>query len=120
MSLSPREQRILAGIENELGRKDPALAASLGRARPPSSFWLRSPLSGGHACWLVLALLVLAALHSAAVELGATGSGILTVLLIVPWMVSAVRSAARRCGQDAPKAMRIRSAAQALSRWRGK
>jgi hypothetical protein len=38
MSLSPREQRILARIETELGEKDAALAATFPQAQQPSLF----------------------------------------------------------------------------------
>lgn len=106
MSLSPREQRILAGIENELGEKDPALAATFTHARLPSSFWQRFPLSPGHTFLLILALLALVGLHSLALEMGVVGLGILTGALLVPWMVSASRARQRRSGSNAARASR--------------
>jgi hypothetical protein len=118
MSLSPREQRILAGIENELGEKDPALAATFTQARLPASFWQRFPLSARHTCLLVLALLTLVVLHRFALELGAVGLGILTGALIVPWIISASRAAGRRYG-EAPRAPRTGPAVKGLLRWRG-
>jgi Protein of unknown function (DUF3040) len=98
MSLSRREQQILAGIENELGADDPALAATLTQARPSASFWQRFPLSRGHTGLLILALLTLVVLHSLALELGAVGLGVLTAALIVPWLVSASRAGGGRRG----------------------
>jgi Protein of unknown function (DUF3040) len=94
MPLSPREQQILAGIEQSLGEKDPALANTFAKARLPSSpahqgvmRWF--PLSLVHTGMLVLILTVLVAAHPVAVELGRPWLGLLTALLIVPWLLSA-------------------------------
>jgi hypothetical protein len=115
MPLSPREQRILAGIENELGEADPALTGAFARARLQSSFWPWYPLSARYTCLLIVALLAQIVLNPLALQLGAAGVGILAVLLIVPWLVSASRTA-RRDGDDAPPAPRPGAAGRELSR----
>lgn len=97
MPLSPREQRLLAGIEKELSDNDPALVATLTNTRLPSSVLQRFPLPAGQMYLLILALLALVIVHSLVPELGAAGSAILTGALIAPWMVSASRAARRRC-----------------------
>lgn len=99
MALSPREEKILAGIEDQLGQKDPALAATFARTRLPSSSARRClprwfPLSAAHTGLLVLVLLVLVVAHPLAIELGPAGVGLLTAVLVVPWMVSAARAGA--------------------------
>ena len=116
MPLSPREQRILTGIENELGEKDPALAATFTRAPLPASSWRRFPLSAVHTCLLIAALLTLVVLHPLALKLGAAGLGILTGVLILPWLVSASRAAERRFGTNGPRAPRNGPTDQGLLR----
>src|SRR6476469_9917340 len=108
MRLSPRERRILATIEDELQRDDPALAVAFAETRLPSLSRQRFPLSTAHVCLLVLALLTLILLHSIARGLGPAGSGVLTGALILPWLISASRANAtaasrfrRRRAQDA-------------------
>lgn len=96
MPLSPREQRILAAIENELSEKDPTLVATFTETRSPSPVLQRFPLSSGHTYLLILALLALVILHTLVPQLGLAGSAILTGVLIVPWIVSASRAAERR------------------------
>jgi Protein of unknown function (DUF3040) len=122
MSLSRREQQILAGIENELGEKDPELAAALTQIRLPASFWQRFPLSRAHTSLLILALLTLVVLHSLALELGAVGLGILTAALIVPWMVSASRAGGGRTGLTiVGEVRRVAMAAHpVIKRWLGR
>jgi hypothetical protein len=115
MALSPREQRILAGIEIELGESEPALTAAFARARLRSSFWQWYPLSARHTCLLIVAQLALIVLNPLALQLGAAGAGILAVLLIVPWLVSASR-AGLRDGDDAPPAPQSGSAGEGLPR----
>lgn len=115
MSLAPREQRILAGIENELGETDPALTAAFARARLRSSTWQRFPLSARHMWLLIVALLAQIVLAPVALQLGPAGVGILTALLIVPWLVSASR-AGRRDGDGAPRTPRHGSAGRGSSR----
>jgi len=92
MRLSPRERRILATIEDELQRDDPALAVAFAETRLPSLSRQRFPLSTAHVCLLVLALLTLILLHSIALGLGPAGSGVLTGALILPWLISASRA----------------------------
>jgi hypothetical protein len=115
MPLSPRELRILAGIENELGESDPALTAAFARARLRSSFWQWYPLSARHTCLLIVALLAQIVLSPLALQLGPAGVGILTALLIVPWLVSASQ-AGRRDGDDAPRTPQPGSADRGFSR----
>ena len=92
MRLSPRERRILAAIEDELERKDPALAVTFAETRLPLSFRQRFPLSKAHVCLLFLALLTVVLLHSVALGLGPAGLGVLTGALILPWLISASRA----------------------------
>ncbi|MHA6781098.1 DUF3040 domain-containing protein [Pseudonocardia saturnea] len=94
MSLSPREQRILAGIEDDLGGQDPALAARFTRSHHMSAVGIRFPLSPVHTGALLLALLLLIAVHAIAGDLVPAGTGLLTWALIAPWMVSAARASA--------------------------
>jgi hypothetical protein len=92
MRLSARERRILAAIEDELERNDPALAVTFAETRLPLSFRQRFSLSTAHVCLLVLALLTLVLLHSIALGLGPAGLGVLTGALILPWLISASRA----------------------------
>jgi len=98
MPLSPREQRILAAIENDLSAEDPTLVATFTKTRSPSPVLQRLPLSARHTCLLILALLALVILHTLVPQLGMAGSAILTGMLIVPWIVSAARAAKWRYG----------------------
>ena len=98
MPLLPREQRILAAIENELSEKDPALVATFTETRSPSPVLQRFLLSAGHTYLLIIALLALVILHTLVPQLGLAGLVILTGVLIVPWIVSALRAAERRYG----------------------
>ena len=92
MRLSPRERRTLAVIEDELERDDPGLATTFAETRLPLSFRQRFPLSKVHACLLIVALLTLVLLHSIALGLGPVGMGVLTGVLILPWLISASRA----------------------------
>jgi hypothetical protein len=92
MRLSLRERRILAVIEDELVKDDPALAVTFADARLLSSFRQQFLLSKIHMCLLVLALLAVVLLHSAALGLGPAGLGALTGALILPWLISASRA----------------------------
>jgi hypothetical protein len=92
MRLSLRERRILAAIEDELQRNDPALAVTFAETRWPLSFRRWFPLSRASVGLLVLALLVLVLLHSIALGLGPAGLGVLTGVLILPWLFSASRA----------------------------
>ncbi len=101
MLLSPREQRILAAIEHQLGDKDPALVATLTNTRLPSSPLQRFPLPIRQVYLLLLTLLALVIVHWLVPGLGPTGSAILTGALIAPWMVSASWAVRKRCS-DVP------------------
>jgi len=106
MSLSPREQRILADIEDQMGKQEPTLAATFARTGLPSSRrWFPSwfPLSVVHTGLLVLVLLVLVVAYPLALELGTAGVGLLTAAMVVPWMVRAART-----GTDTPIRLRKR------------
>ena len=92
MRLSPRERRTLAVIEDELERDDPALATTFAETRLPLSFRQRFPLSKAHVCLLFLVLLAVVLLHSIALGLGPAGMGVLTGVLILPWLISASRA----------------------------
>lgn len=120
MSLAPREQRVLAGIENELGETDPALTAAFVRARLRSSVWQRFPLSARHTCLLIVALLAQIVLSPLALQLGPAGVGIPTALLIVSLLVSAFAGGTtrrrRRAEDAAPRTPRHGSADRGLSR----
>jgi DUF3040 family protein len=115
MPLSPRERRILAGIEHDLGDSDPALTATFTRAQLPTSFWQRYPLSVRHTGLLIVALLAQIVLNPLALQLGPGGVGILAALLIVPWLVSASR-ARRHDGDAPPRTPRPGSAGRGLSK----
>lgn len=109
MPLSPREQRILAGIERDLGQEDPALATTFATTRTPSSAVRREvrrwfPLSLVDTGLLVLILVVLVAAYPAGVELGLPWVGLLTAVLVVPWLLRTARS-----GPSAPVVRRRRA-----------
>ena len=96
MPLSPNETRILQTIEQDLRTEDPALAAVLSgspqsSARGPWMLLLR-PALGLSA---VLVTLVVAATIFAD-QLGALGLGVLTCIVVVPWLVAATRSTEER------------------------
>jgi hypothetical protein len=92
MRLSLRERRILATIEDELNRNDPALAVTFAETRWPLSFRRQFPLSRARVCLLILALLALVLLQSIALGLGPAGLAVLTGALILPWLISASRA----------------------------
>ncbi len=103
MKLSPQEQRILAGIEAQLGRNDPALTSTFTTNRLPSPRrWF--PLTGVHTALLVVVLILLIVAHPVALAIGTGGVGLLTVALVVPWLVVVARSDA-----DAPIRTRRRA-----------
>ncbi len=89
MSLSPRDQKILAALEDELGKNDPALVAAFAKAPSPSPALQRFPSPAAHICLLVLALFTLVIVGSLVLKVGAAGLVILTAALIVPWIVTA-------------------------------
>jgi Protein of unknown function (DUF3040) len=97
MPLSPHEQRVLAGIENELDEDDPALAATLRYGRPPSLIRPEVPFWAGQ-LWVLTLVLGALALHPLVLQLGVAGVGLLTGALVLPWLLNAARSARARAG----------------------
>jgi DUF3040 family protein len=95
MPLSHREQRILATIEDHVGRNDPELAATFAE-NLRSPLWRRwYPLTALDTGLLVLVLTVLVIAHPLALPLGPAGVGLLTVALVLPWLVRAIRARPR-------------------------
>lgn len=93
MPLSPHEERVLAGVEEQLRADAPELAAALGagprtRPAPPVRPWL--------VLVLALALAGLAVVGTVAGDrLGPAGLAVVTAVVAVPWLVAAARSARR-------------------------
>jgi len=97
MSLPAREQRILVGIEDELTRDDPALAGLLAHpsAAAVGHTRLRSPaLLGLLVVVPVVLLLLLVLTYPLIAPSGPAAVGLLTAVLVVPWMVAAARGVA--------------------------
>jgi Protein of unknown function (DUF3040) len=84
VALTPHEQRALATIEDGLGADDPGLATALRRGRPVSELrrWVRP-------AGVLVALSVVLAAHPLVVELDVLGVGLLTGVLVLPWLVYA-------------------------------
>ena len=95
MPLSPNETTILKTIEEDLRTADPALAALLSGSQQPTargpSMLLRPTLG----LFAVLVTLVVVATFFAD-RLGALGLGVLTCVVVVPWLVVAARSTQER------------------------
>ncbi len=101
MSLTPREQRLLAAIERDLTEQDSDLAGALSNphlARDPGlgSAALR------HTLLLVAGLAALVVMTPVAAQLGAPAVVLLTAAVVVPWLVSAARLARRRHDDPRP------------------
>ena len=94
MPLSAHEQRILAGVEEELREKDPELADLFTRCPPPTARH-GYPVSPAGLGLLVVVLLALVLVHPLAAAWGAAGVGLATAVLVVPWIVVAPRVGAR-------------------------
>lgn len=93
MPLSDREQRLLAGLEDQLNRQYPDLADRFrGPVAPPHP----RPMSDAGLGTLVVVLVTLVLAHPLAAAWGAGGVGLLTAALIVPWLVVTARTRARR------------------------
>ena len=90
MPLSAHEQRILAGVEEELREKDPELADLFTRCPPPTAR-RGYPVSPAGLGLLVVVLLALVLVHPLAPAWGAAGVGLATAALVVPWIVVAPR-----------------------------
>jgi hypothetical protein len=95
MPLSRREQRILAALEDQLNRNDPALA-DMFTHEPAPAREIRRTLSATRLGLLAVVLLVLVLGHPLAMLWGPAGVGLLTAGLVVPWVVVAARGAPRR------------------------
>lgn len=95
MPLSPREERILAAIEDGLGAQDPRLAAALARPRGARVRRLRAPLGLAQTAALLAVLAVLVVVHAADLLPGLWGTASVTLALLVPWTVWATRCAGR-------------------------
>ncbi len=84
--LSPREQKVLAAIEYDLFVADPALARHLECADwPRAGIRLRAAVR--HVALLITALLVLIIAATAVPADWWTALGLLTTLLLVPWIL---------------------------------
>jgi hypothetical protein len=93
MSLRPQEHQILVGIEDQLSRNDPALADLFARHPPPSvgrDYFRPSALLS-----LLVVLVVLVLAYPLAALGGPAAVGLLTAVLIVPWMAACVGALAR-------------------------
>lgn len=86
MALTPRDRRILADIESDL-REDTDLDTAM--STPPEPF--RLPVSPARVLLLVSALTVLACVHTVVADPAVPVTGVLTVLLVGPWVVDAAR-----------------------------
>lgn len=100
MPLSPHEQRALAAIEDALNAQDPSLAARFhgARVRPHRSTpsWLRwLPVSVVDVALLVLALAVLAIVHTVVPQAHPLLTAGLTLGLAGGWVVLVARRARR-------------------------
>jgi Flp pilus assembly protein TadB len=87
MSLRPDEQRLLASVEDQLSRDDPALADLFVRHPPPTvgrERWWSALLLG----LLLVVLVVLVLVYPLAALRGPAAVGLLTAVLIVPWMAA--------------------------------
>ena len=97
MPLTPDEKDTLTALEHQLRADDPVLARALAHGpRPP-----RTPggqvLRAREVALLIVALLVLAVFGPAVEDRsGALGLGVVTSLLIVPWLITSARAAAHR------------------------
>ena len=92
MPLSPYETRILKRIEEDLRTDDPNLAAALSAPTPPVRRGPSMPLAR-RALGLVAVLIGLAAVSTFFGErLGVAGLGMLTCIVVMPWLVGAMRA----------------------------
>jgi hypothetical protein len=100
MSLTPREQRLLAAIERDLTEQDPGLAGALSNPYPARGTGLGCAALR-HTLLLVAGLAVLVIMTPVAAQLAAPAVALLTIAVVVPWLVSAARLARRH--DDDPK-----------------
>ena len=96
MSQSPHEQRILVGIEDPLSRNDPALVGLFSRhafARHPALAAGRTYVRSLALLGLLVVVLVALMLASPLATLGRSAAvGLLTAVLVVPWIVAATQA----------------------------
>jgi hypothetical protein len=94
--LTPREKDALVALERQLRGDDPALATTL--ARGPRPRHTHTLLTRQIATLLGALFVVVGIGPFAADKFGIIGVGVVTSLVIVPWLVAASRAAARRPG----------------------
>jgi hypothetical protein len=104
MPLSPREERNLAAIEDNLNADDPRLAQLFGALPPAPDRPL--PVRPADTAILTAALAALAGLHTITGGLHPLVTAILTCLLGVGWIVYAVRPGRLRHTNEHPGTMR--------------
>jgi DUF3040 family protein len=87
-ALSPRERRVLAGIEHDLSASDPELAGILNRREVVRAqrWW---PLSGPSTGLLVVALTVLVLVGALLPASAWAVLGVVTALVVIPWLLLA-------------------------------
>lgn len=106
MPLSPHEEKVLAGLAENLRADDPALAEALGRTPLPAFPTLAFPLSVRSLLVLLAALTGLVAVGAVfADQLGMLGMAAVTCAALVPWLVGAARSAGRGEGALVPRSL---------------
>lgn len=86
-TLSARERALLAGIESDLTRADPALARKLARRLPATAARDWSPISAGQLGWLLAALVILILTAVLLPPSWWALLAVITVVLVVPWML---------------------------------
>ena len=97
MTLSQREQEILAAMEAELSRDDADLAAASAVPKPVDDIPLPvvRPTLLRLAGLLLLGLLTVIVLGVIVLNLAPIGLGVLTLSLITPWLLLAARDLSR-------------------------
>lgn len=86
-TLSARERALLAGIESDLTRADPALARKLARRLPATAARAWSPISASQLGWLLAALMILILAATLLPPSWWALLAVITVGLLVPWML---------------------------------
>jgi len=78
---------VLAGIESDLTRADPALARRLARRHPDAALRAWPPISASQLGWLVAALVILILTAMLLPPSWWALLAVITVALVVPWML---------------------------------
>jgi Flp pilus assembly protein TadB len=96
--LSSREKKILAAIEQEIHTTDPALARHLERRKRPKT---RTPLRAAirHGTLLIIALVILIVATAVLPSDSWIVLGLLTTVLLVPWILLFPANARPRKGR---------------------